>query len=165
MLQTSLLDLSELCQSEPLDYQLALELIARVPDSFIGGSYIIDPDNANDIDIVVPQRSHSYLSTDNCLKYGLHSYSPTGEEYEQDVVLEYIIQLYRGNGGINVIVVADHYYVAYLAGKLEYERNPDKYRGNKELRSGIHKQMKQTISDMLTGEYFNARVRNYFTAS
>lgn len=137
-----------------LNKQAAQGLVDRVPGAFIGGSFLLDEDTAADIDIVVPAWSYGAL-TKAKFDYGLLAYTPGDlQEYAQDVEEQYIVQLYRGNGGLNVIVVSELYYLAYVAGRNEYLRNPQFYKGNKELRTFIHKEAKEAIRKMLSGEFF-----------
>lgn len=95
----------------------------------ITGSYAIDPDTAQDIDLFIPQGEWPMYSSVYKEELKLEEYCPKQGDPKYDAAVETgeIVELYRGKHSINVIVVQDYFWPAYLSAMRELRNNPELY--------------------------------------
>lgn len=116
-------------------------VLTLFPGSFIGGSWIIDPKTATDIDIVVPWWA-----------FDLGIAVANGFELnETDYVVPELAYVLR-KGKINLLVVRNEYVVAYKAAVREMLLNPELY-VTREQRINLHQSFKRVIRVWLGEEY------------
>lgn len=125
----------------------------------ISGSYLVDPQDANDFDIVVTRGQ--WDSIEERLRREFRFFKMTHEttEYKEPVhctsqldenpVPERYVADYRFlDGPVNIIVIDDVYWPAYVAAQQEISHNPMKYK-NKEARIEVHAQYCNVIKNLI----------------
>lgn len=108
-------------------------------DAFIAGSYLVSPETANDIDVVIPQWGYDHPTL-----------TMNGYKTQCDPALytncPELVSTYR-KGKINVLVVSNFYVPAYFGAAQLMKASPEKY-ATREARIELHYRLKQIISQM-----------------
>jgi hypothetical protein len=107
--------------------------------AFIGGSFLVDPEVANDIDVVVPEYSFDPTAL---LGHGFHQ---TSQAWYQGC--PELLSTWRCRN-VNVLVIRDAYVVAYQAATNVMRFRKDEFR-SREARVKIHQRFKDQITSML----------------
>lgn len=102
-------------------------VLATIPGSFIVGSYLINPEKANDIDIAIPL---SVYQSQACTEYlSAADYVMTSKEdaeYDRSD-LSCLRMTYRSpDRKINLLIITDEYIAAYKAAVAHAKRHPDR---------------------------------------
>lgn len=124
--------------------------ITTMCGAFIGGSFIVNSEEANDIDVVIG--SSEYGSIKKTYTF-LEDFEPSLVEQEVSTEYDHIYELiatYKYKG-VNLLVVRDEFIAAYKGAVVEMMNNPDEYQ-TREARIELHQRYKQVIRDMLKGE-------------
>lgn len=136
-------------------------LVEEIRGAFITGSFLVDPDKANDIDVVVSEtawilatgkdddRRFSMVKVAGLVLEKQESSSEDGERYadEEDEMYE-LVNHWRCEG-VNVLVVRDFYLPAYKAASYALLASKPYYR-DREARVKIHQYYKEQIRRMLS---------------
>lgn len=114
------------------------ELQAKFRWAFVSGSYITNPDTANDVDLVIPEweRPEGVLEA--------NGFTRMNKEYGDSVVVPELNGTWR-KGSLNVLVIRSDYAVAYKAALLHMTISPDQYQ-TREDRIALHQGFKQEIT-------------------
>lgn len=111
----------------------------------VGGSWVIDPETAKDIDIFIPEWVADNKEIPACFVKQTNENGNVSElEYETDFA---ICGHYRF-GMINLVVVTNMYWPAYISAIAEMQRHPDKYR-DRPARVAMHAAMRDTVTKMV----------------
>lgn len=97
----------------------------HIPGAFLVGSYLVNPETANDIDIVIPW-SVQQVDTSGVLS----SYNVTSRddpEYDRSDVSCLIHTMRSPCRKINILIVADEYIAAYKAAVAHCLRHPEEH--------------------------------------
>lgn len=122
----------------PEDIAFAAEVVQFTPGSFLGGSYVVKGDEANDIDVIIPHaewpRTRSHFS-DRITK--VRADIPTEQEdtadFEDD---ERLVTVYR-RGHVDLIVVRDDYTESYSRAVTAMVTDPERF-AERPARVAIH---------------------------
>ena len=128
------------------DAKKALEIMSLLPGSFIGGSYIVDPTKARDIDVVVSYGVWTLRAEMVMSEFGQSEqrFLERKAEYEGNPDVQEIH--YYGN--VNLIVASDEMLAAYKAAVREMRNNPELY-STRDERIELHQGFKRTIRSWL----------------
>lgn len=123
-------------------------LFATLHNGIVSGSYIIDPETANDVDVFIPECYKPAKTTLD--RYHFVQYDPLegSAEYDQAKFYDEIKELYRGDAKINLIIVNDFFWPAYCDAHRELLINKDKYTQRKD-RVNLFINSKNIIHEML----------------
>lgn len=110
----------------------------------IGGSYVVDPDTAKDIDVVYVccdvGRDKGYWK-----RYGFEwQTNENGNVAEVVYETDHAIQGHWRKGLLNLIAVRPEYWAAYMAAINEMVRNPQLY-DTREKRAFLHRTMRNKV--------------------
>jgi hypothetical protein len=147
------------------DYIDALHLLAEFDCAIIGGSYVVDPVKANDIDIVIPDWAfrgaphpvrqlldlgYKYMSTDKFDKtrYGDPTMIATYRKKNSARDDEFNLLQSISKDGVNVVVCRSEFYAAYLGPIREMQANPEKYQ-TRDQRVELHEEHRQYLRHRL----------------
>lgn len=100
----------------------------------VSGSYEVDPDAAQDIDLFVPHGEWSMYKDVYKEELKLEAYRPEQGDPKYDAAVDSgeIVELYRGIYSINVIVVQDYFWPAYLCAMRKLRNDPEMYKDRME---------------------------------
>ena len=112
-------------------------------DSFVGGSYLINPETANDIDVIVPEWEGNKIDV-----LRANGFVQMNEEYGTSEEIPELQSTWR-KGALNVLVISNDYVVAYRAAARHMRANPVQYPTRTE-RIELHQSFKRQITQMLT---------------
>lgn len=129
----------------------AQDFIADYPASFIGGSYLVNPTGAKDIDIVVPAWEHDESAF---VQSGYTKFCHEDDSKYADDELQRIVGTYR-KGDINLLVIKPVYYPAYLGAAAAMTRQPAAYMQRDE-RINLHVQLCKAVKLIAQGRYIDA---------
>lgn len=116
----------------------------------IGGSYIVDPDTANDIDIYVNQFDANLNAIIDA------GYTPISDGHKKypEIDHERLIAVYEidtcDGPKANVIIVGAIFWAAYMGAINQMQMNPEQYRSREE-RIAIHKRYCSMVRDIAKG--------------
>lgn len=128
----------------PEDIALAYDIAAET-GGFVTGSYLVSPDEAQDIDVLVPARaSHTLV-----LKFGEALGKVQSTVPDEYVGCHELVATYR-KGTVNVLVVNDDYVPAYKAARRHMRMAPLAYQ-DRGKRVALHASYKAVIRDMVEG--------------
>lgn len=118
----------------------------------VGGSYVIDPDNAGDIDLYF----HEYLQpSDDWLSRHEWRRLTEGDVKYPEIDNERLCCVYEKinkNGfKLNIIVVGHLYWPAYVGAVVAMRCNPELYK-TREARIELHKKYCKQIKDITEGK-------------
>lgn len=117
------------------DVSLARQLVAETP-AFIGGSFLTNPDTANDIDLVISE-SEYFDQQEHFVKF-----MRTGGDTGYDTVHELSwTERYRS---LNLLIVQDLFIGAYIKAAEMMQMNPKHYQTRKQ-RIALHQKLKNII--------------------
>lgn len=119
------------------DRSLAARLVELTP-AFIGGSYLTNPDTANDIDVVISETD--YWKYESHFLGFRHYDKLDGEQYRE--VHEIAWVAYARN--VNLLVVKDLFLPAYKQAAFEMQMQTQHYQ-TREQRIKLHQQLKNVI--------------------
>lgn len=117
--------------------------------SFIGGSYVVDPKTANDVDIVINELVFSDLLATSLGFYTLKA----GDSKYDNIDFERLKNVYEGHDRgvkINLLVIGAIFWPAYMGAINQMQMNPDQYRSREE-RIAIHKRYCSMVRDIAKG--------------
>ena len=107
----------------------------------VGGSYVVNPDTANDIDIVVHEHLalHSYK--------GFHRLNCRDDKYDEidHVRLTAVHEGMIDGVKYNIIVVGAAFWPAYLGAIAEMRNNPEMYT-DRESRVELHRSLSRQVA-------------------
>lgn len=145
-----------------VDHARAREVVDALHGAFITGSYLVNRETANDIDIVVPHGGwlharavgvgDTYHEQEALYVAGARfvKQEPEGESdnytSSEDGMYE-LVEHWR-NGGLNILVIRENFIPAYKAAAYYIESNPRAFQ-TREQRVEIHQRMKGEIREML----------------
>lgn len=112
----------------------------------IGGSYVVDKQAANDVDIIVHELSHRAIGP---AMMGFHKLSSGDEKYDEIDHVR-IIEIYEGKVAgdkVNIIVVGSAFWPAYMGAVNEMRNNPDMYR-SREDRVHLHRSLARQVAEI-----------------
>lgn len=136
-------------------------LLDEIRGAFITGSYLVNPDKANDIDVVVSETAWILASgKDEFARFNVvdiegiklekqESSSEDGERYADDENEMYELVSHWRCNGVNVLVIRDFYLPAYKAASYALVASKPYYR-DREARVKIHQHYKEQIRRMLS---------------
>lgn len=119
------------------DRSLASRLIGLTP-AFMSGSYLTNPETANDIDIVISETE--YWDHESHFLGFRHYDKLDGDQYRE--VHELAWTSYAGR--VNLLVVKDLFLPAYQRAAFEMTQYPHRFQTRKE-RIKLHQQLKNVI--------------------
>lgn len=129
-------------------------VVASFDGAFVTGSYLVNPDKANDIDVVVPLLAWKLWISETDRYWNVSGVKFTLQESDEDDnyadaenEMYELAEHWRG-GGINLLIVRDTFVPAYKAAAVRLSTNPKAY-DTREKRVEVHQRMKQIIRDML----------------
>lgn len=118
----------------------------------IGGSWVVDPNAANDIDLVLPQWEFTAEMQNVLLRRGFHQLQNGDEKYDEIDHMRLIAVLERpadeSNKKINVIIVGHYFWPAYCGAIRRMHANPEKY-STRDERVELHRGLCKQIADMI----------------
>lgn len=128
------------------DYSKAVLMMTMMPGAFIGGSYLVDPDKANDIDVVVSSSVWQLVAQTVLDAYGPSEmrFAERKEEYEGNPDVQEIHYF----GRVNLIVATEEMIAAYKAAAREMKNNPELY-PTRHDRIELHQHYKRQIRQWL----------------
>lgn len=112
----------------------------------IGGSYVVDKQAANDVDIIVHELSHRAVGP---AMMGFRKLSIGDEKYDEIDHVR-IIEIYEGkvaDDKVNIIVVGSAFWPAYMGAVNEMRNNPDMYR-SREDRVHLHRSLARQVAEI-----------------
>lgn len=112
------------------DKAFANSVVATFPECFLGGSYIVNGDDAHDIDVVVPHSIWPAVRSHFAGQIGkVQKEIPTEDE---DITEEdRLVCVYR-RGNVDLLVIRDTYVGTYRAAVEAMKANPELYRTREE---------------------------------
>lgn len=126
------------------DVSLAQKIVTIFTDTFIGGSYITNPESANDIDVICSGAEDYQKIADY---FGM-SLAPVASEISDEYRKTHaIIHIYI-KGGTSLLVVRPHYIPAYKAAVRDMRNNPELYQ-TREERIDLHKHYRKQVEEMM----------------
>lgn len=135
------------------DYFEALALLVRFDGAVIGGSHVVDPNKANDIDVVIPDWAfHGKMHpVSDLLELG-YEYTTTNKFNTEKYGDPTMIATYRKKNnilisdkdGVNITVCRNEFYAAYLGPIREMQVNPEKYQ-TRDQRVDLHEEHRQEL--------------------
>lgn len=136
------------------------EVLDKLEGAFVTGSYLVDKDKANDIDVVVSFTAWKLHYAQTFQPYdgeyrdvaGVIFKRQDGEdaqEYADEENEMYELCAHYRGGGLNILVIRDLYLPAYKAAAYALEASP-KYYGDREARVKIHQHFKGLIRKLLS---------------
>lgn len=147
MMQMSL-DLQDLqvrsCGLSAEDVSLAHQIVETVRDTFIGGSYITNPESANDIDIIISAELDYKAVAEH---FGMERQA-VGSEISQEYLETHAIVAIYLKGSTSLLVVRPHYIPAYRAAVRDMRNDPELYQ-TREERIDLHKHYRKQIEQMM----------------
>jgi hypothetical protein len=125
-----------------------------LPNSFIGGSYVVKGLEAADIDIVVPlfDCDVTKLEAAGFEQYRFESEDPKYAEALNDPLNRLVFTFRRGN--LNLIVINNDYLPAYRGAVAAMAADPDRY-AERDDRVRLHVQACTLLKQLATGELLN----------
>lgn len=132
------------------DKEIVDVLIKTLPTAFIGGSYLVAPENANDIDVlclhsVMEQQFLDYLT--DC--QGFHKVVEKAQLTDYGIGEEdnYEVTATFRKDGVNLVIIKDLFWPAYVAGSKIIAAYPERYQTRPE-RVDLHMYLKSTVRQM-----------------
>lgn len=135
-----------MAKSSTLDIAIAMLKVLGGHGYLVGGSYVVDRQAANDVDIIVHQ--HVY-EIGNPNMAGWRELSAGDEKYDEIDHVR-IITIYEGKIGddkANIIVVGEAVWPAYMGAINEMRNNPEFYM-NREDRVELHRSLCRQVADI-----------------
>lgn len=135
-----------MAKSSPLDIQLAMFKVLGGLGFLVGGSYVVDRQAANDVDIIVHQ--HVYQLGKPKMT-GWRELRAGDEKYDEIDHMR-IITIYEGkigNDKANIIVVGEAFWPAYMGAINEMRNNPEFYL-NREDRVELHRSLSRQVAEI-----------------
>lgn len=136
-------------------------LLEEIRGAFITGSYLVDPDKANDIDVVASETAwilatgipvaekFQLAKVAGVILEKQENSSEDGERYADDENEMYELASHWRCNGVNVLVIRDFYLPAYKAASYALVASKPYYR-DREARVKIHQHYKEQIRRMLS---------------
>lgn len=129
------------------DEKVAEHLERNFTSAFISGSYLTNPDEANDIDVVVSdsafQLNRAAVSDANFVREAQEK----EEQYQEGTDDMYeLVSCWRKNG-VNLIVVNDLFYPAYKAAQRIMSERPELF-NSRSKRVALHHRLKAHVREM-----------------
>lgn len=119
--------------------RLVYDVLQLFPGSFIGGSYVVNPDTANDIDIVINELVFSDELATSLDFYTLKA----GDSKYDNIDFERLTNVYEGHCHgvkINLLVIGAIFWPAYVGAVLSMTREPHLF-VERESRVDLHKRL------------------------
>lgn len=131
------------------DEQFAQKWERTLEAAFISGSYLTNPDTANDIDLVIPNATYEMMrkEVEEHFEREEHEVAEKYQEADQDG--EYELVCCWRKEGVNLIVVNNRFYPAYLAASVIMQEQPQLF-DTREKRVLLHTNLKNHIRQMFT---------------
>lgn len=120
----------------------SMDLILLLQSKYlIGGSYVVNPDTANDIDVVV----HEYHAKEHYT--GFHRLSEGDKKYDEidHVRLISVHEGIIGGDKYNIIVVGAVFWPAYVGAIAEMRHNPELY-STRDERIELHRELSRQVA-------------------
>lgn len=139
-------------------------IMATQMGGLIGGSFVVDPDNANDIDIFVGASAFNLFAErrgyrgycDHFVHNGIEfddSFSSGREYYESNNEDDALVTTLRSTcGTYNVIVVQDDFVLAFKMALMRMTAAPEKFKTKAE-RVSLHHQLRAIIRTFLSDSF------------
>ena len=145
------------------DIEIARTILDTYEGSFVGGSYIVNSEEANDIDILISpdQWYKNYLWLKSA--YPQWKYKDNGAidaGYSQDHEINVVAYV----GKVNLIVSKPDFIPAYKAAVVEMRRNPELYQTRDE-RVELHQSFKNKIREMINGFVYRSPFKRVWHAT
>lgn len=119
--------------------------VESIPGAFIVGSFVTYPEDANDIDVVVPMCSAHMIPDKFVLT------SRDDPEYDRsDIACLSATYRHKDYKQINLLVVSDAYISAYVAAVEEQRRHPALYK-DRAARVDMYHKFEMAVKRMLEG--------------
>lgn len=135
-----------MAKSSTADIAFAMLKVLGGHGYLIGGSYVVDRQAANDVDIIVHQHVYE-IGHPNMT--GWRELSAGDEKYDEIDHVR-IITIYEGNIGddkANIIVVGEAFWPAYMGAINEMRNNPEFYL-KREDRVELHRSLSRQVADI-----------------
>ncbi len=135
-----------MAKSSPADIQMAMFKVLGGHGYLVGGSYVVDRNAANDVDIIVHQHIHALGKP----KLAGWRELTAGDEKYDEIDHVRIIAIYEGRIGddkANIIVVGEAFWPAYMGAINEMRNNPEFYL-NREDRVELHRSLARQVADI-----------------
>jgi len=135
-----------MAKSSTLDIAIAMLKVLGGHGYLVGGSYVVDRQAANDVDIIVHQ--HVY-EIGNLHMAGWRELTAGDEKYDEIDHVR-IITIYEGKIGddkANIIVVGEAFWPAYMGAINEMRNNPEFYL-KREDRVELHRSLARQVADI-----------------
>ncbi len=115
-------------------------ILMNYPGSFIGGSYVVNRETANDIDIIVPYLSGSTAISTEWEHTAVEVDNETKELYDGAYEL---VNTYR-KGNVNILLIDLRFYAAYWVAVETMKNRPDAF-STRDNRVELHVKLKEKI--------------------
>ncbi len=136
-----------MARSSSIDIAVAMMGLYGGAPYLIGGSYVVDPKAANDVDIIIHEYTHVYGK--HVLPASFRELREGDEKYDEIDNVR-IITIYEGMIGqdkCNIIVVGAAFWPAYMGAINEMRNNPEMYR-SREDRIHLHRSLSRQVADI-----------------
>ena len=134
------------------NHSAKLNILLDFKGYYIGGSYIVKKHEANDVDVILHEHKLDDSIENNLRRAGIHRLEKGDKKYDE-IDHERLMSVWAGQidgTPVNIIVVGECYWPAYIASINEMAANPEYYQ-ERDARVALHKEMCKQIKDMITG--------------
>ncbi|QIG67200.1 hypothetical protein [Rhizobium phage RHEph15] len=126
-----------------------LTLLLRFTPHLIGGSYVVNPDAANDIDVLIHEYLHTGELQTHLLSKGFHTMRSDDERYDT-IDNARLMAVYEGKIGddkCNILVVGATFWPAYQGAIAAMRNDPELYTTRDE-RIELHRSLARQVADI-----------------
>lgn len=116
----------------------------------IGGSYVVDREKANDIDVVFHELRHEDGAVEQSLLNGGFRALQAGDGKYDEIDHNRIIKIYEGtikDVKYNIIVVGTAFWPAYMGAISRMRSSPELF-GSREARVHLHRHLCKQVADI-----------------
>lgn len=121
----------------------ASHFVSKVPGTFIGGSFVVNPTEANDIDIVVPLSTWLTACKEKIIPNAVDILTHD-DKYNEEVQTYALAECWQW-GDIQFLAIRDDYIPAYRAAVQEMLANPELFQ-ERDDRIAAHKKHRDVIT-------------------
>jgi hypothetical protein len=118
--------------------------------SFIGGSYVVDPETANDIDIVINELA---FSDELAISLGFYTLKAGDSKYD-NIDFERLKNVYEGHDNgvkINLLVIGSVFWPAYVGAVYRMSQEPNFFT-ERAARVDLHKRLCAVAKEIAQGK-------------
>ena len=133
---------------DSISVRIAINKLLSYRDHMIGGSYVVHPEKANDIDVIVHEYKHDIFMEGRLGTEGFRKLRSGDEKYDEIDHVR-ITDIYEGTivgiGKVNVIVVGAIFWAAYVGAIASMRAEPSKYT-ERDARVELHRRLAREVA-------------------